>query len=342
MIDTPTNAFSKLRGLLEGTQYAEKLSPLFARLDQVITYTKRYNVKRNIYISPLSNYRESFYKGGVMFQCAYSGRRWDVLASGGRYDSLIQEFKPKIGSVHDNIYHAVGFTVSFNKLKTVLSQCIKKSSSSKGSGKQSEGDMSIFGEKRCDVLVASFDSEVLRSQALNVLQELWTNNITAELANEAPSLEALIQRYKDGDHTWIVIVKHDSTYKPLKVRNIPRKEDYEVNMLELASWFRHETWIRGQRQQQSETPSKGPTRHTGSQQNNSLKSPEVTILTSEHKNKKMNRRNIVEAGRFLISLISFHISSGLNFHSNLVAERESHFSFPCSTSTSSRYHRQSS
>lgn len=239
-----------------------------------------------------------------MFQCAYSGKRWDVFASGGRYDSLIREFKkPRTGSVHDNTYHAVGFTLSFNKLKAALSRFIKRSSP-KGSGKHGEVANSSFGEKRCDVLVASFDSEVLRSQALGVLNELWVNDISAELASEAPSLEALLQRYKDADHTWIIIVKHDSTYKPLKVRNIPRKEDYEVSMLDLVSWFRHEIWVRNQREQQTETPTKGLARHVGVQQSSSSKSPEVTILTSQHKSKKMNRRGIVEAGMFSISFDS--------------------------------------
>lgn len=150
-------------------------------------------------------------------------------------------------------------------------------------------------------MVASFDATVLRTVGVKIVQELWANDISAEIAVDASSLEELTTRYKDDNHSWIVIVKQDSTERGLKVKSIVRKEDFEVRGSELVNLLRNEIRARNQRENMAE-----PTRPKISTQESSSSArerlPDVRVLTAQHKSKKTNRRNIIEAGSLLFSL----------------------------------------
>jgi len=107
-------AFGKLRELWKGTDMYERAASTLAYLKEVTQYAKSFGVTSKIYISPLSCVNEAFYKGGTLFQCLYDRKVKDVLAAGGRYDSLIRENRPKIGS-HFQERHAVGFSLAWEK-----------------------------------------------------------------------------------------------------------------------------------------------------------------------------------------------------------------------------------
>lgn len=113
-IDSPTKAFAKLRNLFEGTEYHERVSSTLAHLREVYEYTKKFGVSSKIYIAPLSSLNEAFFRGGILFACLYDKKVKDVFAAGGRYDSLIKEHRPKIGSRFEE-RHAVGFSLNWEK-----------------------------------------------------------------------------------------------------------------------------------------------------------------------------------------------------------------------------------
>ena len=148
-------------------------------------------------------------------------------------------------------------------------------------------------------MVASFDSAVLRSDGIRIVQELWANDISAELAVDASSLEELLIRYKDDNHSWIVIAKQDSKERGLRVKSVNRKEDFDVRGSELASWLRSEIRARNHRERVTE-PTK-LSKHSSQQEPNVTvreRDPDVRILPTQQRNKKLNRRNITEAGEY--------------------------------------------
>ncbi|KAK2787365.1 hypothetical protein FQN52_007269 [Onygenales sp. PD_12] len=292
--DSPDKAQRRLRRIMEGTEFADRLSQIFARINSVVAYLKFFNIKRKIYVNPLSSLNDKFFRGSILFQCVSDTKRRDVFAAGGRYDSLIQEFHPKVLTPGTQ-RHAVGFNLGWEKLCLSMSNYLK--GSNKAFLKQGEAEMSgIWRQRRCDVLIASFDPEVLRTVGVRVVQELWANEISAELSVDASSLEEILTRYKNDNHSWVVIVKQDSTDRGLKVKNTSTKEELEVRSSELASWLRSEIGARNQREHLT-GPGK-PLRHL-IQQDSGLsgreRDPEVRILTALHRNKKTNRRNIIEA-----------------------------------------------
>ncbi|KAK4250333.1 kinase-like domain-containing protein [Corynascus novoguineensis] len=112
--DTPSKAISRLRDLFDGTEYSEKVSSTLAHLREVYEYTKKFGVSSKVYIAPLSSINEEFFRGGILFACLYDKKVKDVFAAGGRYDGLIKEHRPKIGSRFEE-RHAVGFSLNWEK-----------------------------------------------------------------------------------------------------------------------------------------------------------------------------------------------------------------------------------
>ncbi|KAK3499553.1 anticodon binding domain of tRNAs-domain-containing protein [Neurospora hispaniola] len=234
--DTPSKAISKIKLLFEGTEYYQQASSTLAHLKEVYEYTKRFGVQNKIYIAPLSSINEAFFRGGILFSCLYDKKVKDVFAAGGRYDSLIKEHRPKIGNRFEE-RHAVGFSLNWEKqLAKPVPKATGKTFLKKAAEEESQG---LFNIKRCDVLVASFDPEVLRSSGIELVQTLWAHSISAELARDARSPEDLLSKYRDESYLWVVIIKQDNM---LKIKSMARKDapDADIPAKELLNWLKAE------------------------------------------------------------------------------------------------------
>lgn len=109
---------------MEGTEFAEKLGPIFARLNLLVAYLQGFEVKRKVYVNPLGSLNDKFFKGSILFQCVFDSKRRDVFAAGGRYDRLIREFSPKVLPSHTQA-HAVGFNLSWDRLSSSMLEYLK-------------------------------------------------------------------------------------------------------------------------------------------------------------------------------------------------------------------------
>lgn len=126
----------RLNSVFEGTGYFGQASSTLAHISAVVTYLKRFGVKRKIYINPLGSLNEKFYKEGLLFQCLYDNKKRDVFAAGGRYDRLIRDFVPKTQG-RASEHHAVGFNLAWERLvvsmlrfqKTASTKYLKNSDS---------------------------------------------------------------------------------------------------------------------------------------------------------------------------------------------------------------------
>ena len=155
--------------------------------------------------------------------------------------------------------------------------------------------------RRCDILVASFDPDVLRTTGIKVLGDLWAHDMSAELATDARSPEELMTRYRDDKHSWIVIIKQDTTGSgkaDLKVRSIDRKVDTDVRSTELISYLRQEIRERDHREGTNERARllRQPSQPESAQVE---RKSNVQVLMAQHRSKKSNKWNVVEAGKLL-------------------------------------------
>ena len=145
------------------------------------------------------------------------------------------------------------------------------------------------------MLVASHDAAILRTAGIDIVQNLWKNEISAELARDSRSPEDLLVKYRDDQHSWIVIIKQDSI---LKVKSMDRKEvaDADIPSTQLVTWLSSEIRERDQRNvshqraklhrhsSQADTSTGGGCDHE----------QDVRVLIAGTKSKKSNRRNIIE------------------------------------------------
>jgi translation initiation factor 2-alpha kinase 4 len=146
---------------------------------------------------------------------------------------------------------------------------------------------------QCDVLVASHDPVTLRTTGVEVIQQLWANDISAELAQDSRSPEDLLSKYREDHHSWIVIIKQDSV---LKIKSVDRKDipDTDMPSTQLLPWLRTEIREKAQRD--------GTTQRVKLQRQLNPPDPSgsgdreqyVRVLIAGTKSKKSNRQNIVE------------------------------------------------
>lgn len=170
----------RLQIIMEGTEYAERISPIFARLNVLMTYLQSFGVKRKIYINPLSSVHDKFYRGSILFQCIFDSKRRGVFAAGGRYDRLIQEFSPH-GLSNRPQAHAVGFNLGSDLLRSSMIDYLKAKAPSKDSETSAElywtaRRVSDFHPNSFDVIFADLQSVMYLLPALtpqsSVQQEL--------------------------------------------------------------------------------------------------------------------------------------------------------------------------
>ncbi|OAG09264.1 Serine/threonine-protein kinase [Paraphaeosphaeria sporulosa] len=300
--DTPDKAFSRLRRIFEGTKYLDRTHAIFAHLSSVVSYVKHWNVKRKVYINALSSFNEKFYTGGVLFQCLYDGRKREVLAAGGRYDKLIQEYRSKgPGHAHPaSSYHAVGVNIGWDRLVNSMMRYLKKPERSTFLRKQAEEDTPAVSwmPRRCDCLVASFDTAVHRSTGVRMVADLISNGYTAELAIDAHSVEDLLRHYRDDRHSWLIVIKHGiAPDKPdIKVKSIAKKEDMDIRSADLLNYLRNEYRDREAREgTAAQRLTKALPAATSS--STSTAKANVDVLMSHHRSKKSNKWSIVEAAQ---------------------------------------------
>ncbi|KAJ4306592.1 eukaryotic translation initiation factor 2-alpha kinase [Collariella sp. IMI 366227] len=274
-------------GLFDGTEYSEKVSSTLAHLREVYEYTKKFGLISKVYIAPLSSINETFFRGGILFACLYDKKVKDVFAAGGRYDGLIKEHRPKIGSRFEE-RHAVGFSLNWEKqLAKQVPKTTGKAFLKKAVEEEAQG---IFSAKRCDVLVASFDPCVLRSTGIEILQLLWAHGISAELARDARSPEDLLSSYRDESYSWIVIIKQDNL---LKIKtDLLNWLKSEIRDRESRSGMKLRSTTAGAGMPHSDSAGALPASASsgGAEQHQQ----QVHVLVSHTKSKKFNRLAVVE------------------------------------------------
>ncbi|KAG5988921.1 hypothetical protein E4U54_004495 [Claviceps lovelessii] len=259
-----------------------------AHLKEVAEYAKRFGVTTKIYINPLNSIKESFYAGGILFSCLYDKKVKDVFAAGGRYDHLIKEQRLKTGGSYEE-RHAVGFSLAWERLARV------SKTGAKSFFKKQETDSSvIFTERRCDVLVASFDMTILRSTGIEILQLLWDHDISAEMAKDARSPEDLLSKYRDENYSWIIVVKPESM---LKIKTMSRKDvpDVDLPQYQLMAWLRPELKERDARAfSKLRSSASQALESMGLGQSEDRQEQDVRVLVAGTKSKKFNRRQVVD------------------------------------------------
>ncbi|KAL8388988.1 hypothetical protein RB595_008881 [Gaeumannomyces hyphopodioides] len=293
--DTPSKVSAQLKTIFQRTNHFQLVSPTLAHLKEMSEYCKRFGVRTKMFIVPLWSWNEVFFAGGIMFSCLFDKRSKEIFAAGGRYDALIKEQRPRI-STHFEERHAVGFGFNWERLAQVVTPTgTSKALLRKRAAEEAQG---ISIPKRCDVLVASFDPTLLRTAGIDVLQMLWAQDISAELARDARSPEELVTKHREDSHYWHVIVKQQDM---VKVKTPGRKDAPDADMppSQLCQWLRAEMRERESRVSAAAHAveahhgygTEGLHHHGG---HHHMQQQEVRVLMAQTRSKKSNRQALVE------------------------------------------------
>jgi translation initiation factor 2-alpha kinase 4 len=141
------------------------------------------------------------------------------------------------------------------------------------------------------------------------------------LAVDASSLEELLVKYKEHNHSWIVIAKQDSKERGFKVRCLVPKEEFDIRNTELIPWLRNE--IRARNTREGTTDNSRYARLSQSEANAAVseRANDVRILVPQHRSKKTNRRNIVESGRLNPEIVPSRLTKTALLRSREVVEK---------------------
>lgn len=109
LIEDFSTVRTRLIGLFPGAR--SRLQQAFDEIQQVIRYTKALGVSRAILLRPTIQRRAEAHRGGIMFECVRRDKRRDIIALGGRYDSLLEHFAlPKAVREVSKVY-GVGLSI---------------------------------------------------------------------------------------------------------------------------------------------------------------------------------------------------------------------------------------
>lgn len=314
---SPVQIFAELKKKLVTTDHYQKAASAIAHINEVYQYCRSLDIRTRILIVPLHSHSEVCFRGGMMFSCVYDKAKKVAFAAGGRFDNLISEHRRKAGHSSASSRHAVGVSLNTSILQP-QTRVSSKPSSKKAAAKRG---LNLSAEKPYDVLVASFDPNIRKSTALEVLRELWDNGISATLANDARSPDQLIPDEPEEQPSWMVIVKSDT----VKVKSLWTKDtpETDVRVADLSNWLRADMRERdsivktnGLDKTRSGTGQSEASSSIAARDNGNFTNPygntqqEVRVLTAQTKSKKTNRHQIVEQAQASVPKLLQEMNKG--------------------------------
>ncbi|KAJ3055078.1 hypothetical protein HK097_011568 [Rhizophlyctis rosea] len=248
--------FHKARGDLDAVYRAvEALFPdryrpaareVIGQIRLLASHVAHLGVKNKVVLMPLLSYNALYHRGGIMFQVARGGRKkLDVIASGGRYDNLLVQYR--IPSGIGRKLHAVGF--QFSLAKAISAMCREQAEQVNQwiVQKAEETKLSLFGSlaRKSDVLVISFGkAHGLVDERMSIVADLWAAGISAEMSYvdvQSPH-DAAQTALAQGYGVCVLVKQKNSEVKSahIKVRNLITKNEVEVSRSDLIAHVQSE------------------------------------------------------------------------------------------------------
>ncbi|KAJ7186042.1 hypothetical protein C8R46DRAFT_937688 [Mycena filopes] len=218
------------------------LRPVVEEVKETISYAVLTGVARPISFRPLmlGNHHAHF-KNGVLVEVVRKNKRTDVLAAGGRYDSLIAE-QATPGHKGEPIC-ATGLQIAVEKITFALASY--QVSSVRALVKQ-ERSFGFWSPRRCDVYVVSYHPGYLQDR-LEVVAFLWQHNISADLMYESSIPDTEHESYVDicsREGVLFSVYPRPRTGRrdqlAFKVKSILKGTEYELTRQELIGWLQQQ------------------------------------------------------------------------------------------------------
>lgn len=241
-------AKKRLQKTMSDSPFLPKVEASLSHISKVINFLKPLDVTRNVVLAPLSNYNCGFYKGGIMFQAVYDdGNSRNLVAAGGRYDTLIAYFSRPSGERSNNTQRAVGFNLAWETIFGIAQSYFKlaKGNKVKKRSKFLKGSAVDWKPSRCDVFVSCFSNSILNTVGVEIISQLWKKGIKADFLRNCYTVDDVVSGAQRDGVEWIILIKqqtytlpnHKRKYKPLRVKKLDSDVDVDVSLEEFFSLY---------------------------------------------------------------------------------------------------------
>jgi eukaryotic translation initiation factor 2-alpha kinase 4 len=159
---------------------ALQIGPFLEEIKQTLQYMAVLNVTTPVVIYPLLLSKDNHFKDGVCFEVIRRKKRTDILASGGRYDSLIASLALHKGPTSVPVC-AVGVEIAVDNIVRALASY--QSASVKTLIKE-QRSFGFWSPRRCDVYVISYQPGHIQER-LEVASLLWEQGISTDVMYES-------------------------------------------------------------------------------------------------------------------------------------------------------------
>ncbi|KAJ1652233.1 eukaryotic translation initiation factor 2-alpha kinase [Dispira simplex] len=176
-------------------------------LERVI---QMFHLKHRLVYCPLLVNNYAYYRDHFFFQLVIDGKKREVLATGGRYDRLVEHFLPPNKKVRGTFVAAAGANIAIQKIifevASYQSSFLRSLTFKHDTVPASFG---IWSRKRCDVAIASFGRPFL-AERIDIVQELWQHNIRTDFLyddSDDTNSEMVTRICVNQGINWIVNIK---------------------------------------------------------------------------------------------------------------------------------------
>jgi len=247
-LETLSDADDDIDGLLSRLEkisatFVGMIEPYVEEIKRTIQYASSTGVTRPIYFHPLmlGNHLQ-YFKDGVIIEVVRRNKPGDVLAMGGRYDSLIARYSP-LKTKADSVC-AVGIHIAVDKITSAIATY--QTASLKALVKENRS-FGFWRPRRCDVYVVSYHPGYLQER-LEVVTYLWQHNISADIMYESSLPDAEHESYGDicarEGILFTVLPRPRTTGRreqaAFKVKSILKGTEYELSKQELVGWLQQQ------------------------------------------------------------------------------------------------------
>ncbi|KAJ1551540.1 hypothetical protein HK096_008877, partial [Nowakowskiella sp. JEL0078] len=206
-----------------------KVEKIVKEFEDLKKYLIALNVKLEVTVIPLLSYNSWWCRGEILFQIAtWRKKKLDVVAAGGRYDSLLRDLRYPLAT--QNLY-AVGAQIAIQRLIHNISQTSLVHSLSKSNEFSNVSSQDIRRFKKGDVFIVSFSNEKEAIQErMSIAAECWCQGISAEFGYEEVDSSMLAQNLIGRGFVICIVVKmRGLVLLSTKVRNLITKNEVEVS-----------------------------------------------------------------------------------------------------------------
>lgn len=251
----PLAAEAKLLKAFVDSPLRSKVERALAEINRILAPLRRLGLRAPVMISPLSSYNARYYDSAVMFLVLHridKSRRFSRVATGGRYDRLIEMYASgglsSSGSA-SRITHAVGFQLSTSLLVVLMRNSLRRSTAV--SPLAANRSRRKWCQPRCDVLITASLRAVLDDAAYDLLRRLWDCRVSCDL--HFPLLhDDPVQRARGDGCNWLVSLRlavstkklRRSHFRPVRVRDLSTEKETDLDYDDVAEFLRDEVELR--------------------------------------------------------------------------------------------------